>query len=259
MDRPTELRRLAKLLHREAGELGYLATLDATQLMQLRRGLQETLIERFAGTFRRLASGGRLIPDALNAKLCTGIFGAALTANLSYFTPIDQAVRMAKHFDDDFLTDIARHQVPERAQELLAALPVEIMRGVTRKLLAAKEFAIMGGFTDYLPEEKAVVLINEIHRPVDRLHVSAYAQRKDRIARIMAKLDDEAVQAQITAAATEPELMSEIALTVAEMPDAEQQRLARISDKIDAKLRPALKKQVGATELAKRMAVYFSA
>lgn len=138
MDRPTELRRLARLLHRDTDALRHLDTLDAVQLMQLRRLLQESLIERFAGAFKRLAAGGRLIPDPLKAKLCTGIFGAALTANLSYFTPTDQSVRLARHFDDDFLTETARHQVPERAQALLAALPVEIMRGVARKLLAAR-------------------------------------------------------------------------------------------------------------------------
>lgn len=259
MDRPTELRRLARLLHRDTDALDYLAPLDAAHLMQLRRPLQEAFIERFAGTFKRLAAGGRLIPDALNAKLCTGVFGPALTANLSYFTPIDQAVRLAKHFDDDFLTDTARHQVPERAQALLAALPVEIMRGVTRKLLAAQEFAIMGGFTDYLPEDKALVLVKEIHGPAERLRVSAYAQRKDRIARIMAQLDDDAVAAQIATAAAEPELMHEVVLTLAEMPAPEQRRMARISDRVDPALRGALKAQLAADPIAPRMSAYFEA
>ncbi len=259
MDRPTEQRRLAKLLHRSPEALAYLDALDAVRLMQLRRLLQEALIERFASTFKRLASGGRLIPDALNAKLCTGLFGPELTANLSYFTPIDQAVRLAKHFDDDFLTETSRHQVPERAQALLAALPVDIMRGVTRKLLAAQEFAIMGGFTDYLPEDKAVVLINEIHRPIDRLRVSSYAQHKERVAGIMVRLDDKAVTAQITAATGEPELLREVALTVAEMSDEQQQRMARLCDAADIHLRKSLKKLAGKTSLAERLTAFFAA
>lgn len=259
MDRPTEQRRLANLLHRSPDTLGYLDALDAARLMQLRRLLQEALIERFAGTFKRLASGGRLIPDALNARLCTGLFGPELTANLSYFTPIEQAVRLAKHFDDDFLTDTARHQVPERAQALLAALPVEIMRGVTRKLLAAKEFAIMGGFTDYLPEDKAVVLINEIHRPIDRLKVSSFAQRKDRVANILARLDDKAVTAQITSATDKPDLLREVALTIAEMAEEQQQRMARLCDAADIHLRNSLKKLVGTSALVERLAAFFDA
>lgn len=258
MDRPTELRRLARLLHRDTDALRHLDTLDAVQLMQLRRLLQESLIERFAGAFKRLAAGGRLIPDPLKAKLCTGIFGAALTANLSYFTPTDQSVRLARHFDDDFLTETARHQVPERAQALLAALPVEIMRGVARKLLAAREFAIMGGFTDYLPDDKALILIQDIAQPADRLRVSSFAQRKDRVARIMAQLTDDALAAQLAAAMAEPDLLTEIVLTVAEMPEPQQMRLADISDRIDIKLRSRLEQHVAAdAPTRERLQPYF--
>lgn len=228
------------LMHRPVDALDYLGALDAEQLMRLRQLIQNALIERFSGVFKRLAAGGKLIPDALNARLCTGIFGPALTANLSYFTPIEQAVRLAGRFDDAFLTDIARHQIPERAQSLLAALPVSIMKGVTRKLLAAREFAIMGGFTDYLPEDKAVVLVNEITSPADRMRVSLFAQRKDRIARIMVRLTDADIERQLASVDEQTEFAAEWLLVIAEMTPSEQTRIAHLSDGLDPNLRTRL-------------------
>lgn len=253
-DRPTEARRLARLMHRPDDGLEYLDALDADQVMQLRQLIQNALIDRFAGVFRRLAAGGKLIPDALNAKLCTGVFGPALTANLSYFTPIDQAVRLSTRFDDTFLTEVARHQIPERAQALLAALPVSVMQGVTRKLLDAGEFAIMGGFTDYLPEDKSVVLVNEIRDPADRMRVSLFSQRKDRIARIMVRLSDNDIQAQLAAVDTDSAFADEWLLLVAEMSDDTQCRMAALSDALDPALRQRLLDRASADQ---RSAAYF--
>lgn len=233
IDRPTELRRLAQVLHRKPDELGYLAALDGAGLMKLRTLIQNSLLEEFSALFEKLAASGKIAPDALSAFLCRKVFGASITANMSYYVPPDRAARMCKHFDEHFMADIAREQIPERAQEQLEKLPVDLMRGVTRQMLASKDFHIMGGFTDYLPEEKATILMEEIADPADNLRISCFAQRKDRIAKLAIAMDDEQLQRLITAAFTQPEFIDEVGLVTANMAPKDQQRMARLTDAVD--------------------------
>ncbi|HSW11987.1 MAG TPA: hypothetical protein VLI06_04060 [Solimonas sp.] len=259
IDRPTELRRLAQTLHRKPEELGHLGSLDGASLMSLRTLVQNALLEEFAGLFEKLAASGKLAPDALSALLCRKVFGASITANMSYYVPADRAVRMCKHFDEHFMADIAREQIPERAQDQLKNLPVDLMRGVTRQMLASRDFHIMGGFTDYLPEEKAMVLMEEIADPADSLRISSFAQRKDRIARLTVKMDDEQIKRLIAAAFTQTEFIQEVGLVTAEMDTKNQQRMARLSDAVDMAHRPRARELAQGNGQLSRLQAFFAA
>jgi len=178
MDRATEQRRLAQVLHRKPDELDYLKSLDAEGLMKLHTVVQNSLIDQFSNLFRKLANSGKIVPDALSAVLCRKVFGPALTANMSYYVPPDRAAKLCRHFDADFMAAIAREMVPERAKELLNGLPVELMQQVMRKMLATKDYHILGAFLDHLPEDKAVALAEEIRDPTITYASRASRRRK---------------------------------------------------------------------------------
>jgi len=259
IDRATELRRLAQVLHRKPEDLGHLAALDGAGLMKLRTLIQNSLLEEFSNLFEKLAASGKLAPDALSAFLCRKIFGASITANMSYYVPADRAARMCKHFDELFMAEIAREQIPERAQEQLEKLPVDLMRGVTRQMLATRDYHIMGGFTDYLPEDKAIVLMEEIADPADHLRISSFAQRKDRIARLAVAMDDAQLKRLIAAAFTQPEFIREVGLVTAEMSAQDQQRMARLTDAVDPQHRANARQLAQADGMLGRLEAYFAA
>lgn len=259
IDRDTELRRLARVLHREPGQLGHLAALDGAGLMKLRTLIQNSLLEEFASLFEKIAASGKLAPDALSALLCRKVFGASITANMSYYVPADRAARMCKHFDDEFMAEIAREQIPERAKEQLEKLPVDLMRGVTRQMLGSRDYHIMGGFTDYLPEEKAMVLMEEIADPADSLRISSFAQRKDRVARLTAKMDDGEIKRLIEAAFKSPDFIREVGLVTAEMGAKDQQRMARLSDEVDPAHRARSREMAKANGLEERLQAFYAA
>ncbi|PPE75598.1 hypothetical protein C3942_01515 [Solimonas fluminis] len=259
IDRDTELRRLARVLHREPGQLGHLAALDGAGLMKLRTLIQNSLLEEFAGLFEKIAASGKLAPDALSALLCRKVFGPSITANMSYYVPADRAARMCKHFDDEFMAEIAREQIPERAQEQLEKLPVELMRGVTRQMLASRDYHIMGGFTDYLPEQKAMILMEEIADPADSLRISSFAQRKDRIARLTAQMDDGQLMRLIDAAFKEPAFIHEVGLVMAQMDAKDQQRMARLTDAVDPKHRATARREAGKSGTLEALQAFFAA
>jgi len=259
VDRATELRRLAKLLHKPESDLDYLQALDGEGLQRLRRLLQDRVLDEFGHLFERMAAAGKLAPDRLSAFLCKKAFGPVLTANMSYYTPTERAVRMSRHFDAEFMAEIAREQMPDRARELLEALPVELMRPVMRILLAEHEYHVMGGFTDYMPEDKVLTLMDEIEDPADNLRVSAYAQRKERIARLTRRLDDATVKAIFDAAFREEALLDEVGLVVAEMPADEQRRHAALTDEVDPSYRERAAARAREQGIADRLSAFLKA
>ncbi len=259
MDRHTEIRRLAQVLHKPADALGYLDKLDVEGLHRLRLILQNRIIDEFAHLFERMAASGKIAPDSLSALLCRKVFGPTLTANMSYFTPVTKAVKLLKHFDADFLTEVSRHIVPERAQEMLQGIPVDMMREVTRNLLAAGEYPVMGGFTDHMPETKVVALMEEIENPVDSLRVSTYTQNKARIARITLGFDEDYLSELIHAAFSSDELIEEVGLITAEMDAADQQRMARLTDCLDKAYRKRARRMADSLGTTERLQAYFDA
>jgi hypothetical protein len=259
MDRATEQRRLAQVLHRNPEDLSYLKALDGEALMKLRVLLQNSLIDQFKDLFVKLANSGKIVPDTISALLCKRVFGPALTANMSYYVPADRAARMCKHFDADFMAAIAREQVPERAKALLDGLPVDLMRQVMRKMLATKDYHIMGAFLDHLPEAKAGTLMQELRDVTDYLRISGFAQHKDRVARLAVKLEDDKLRELIGVAFAHAEFMVDIGLVTAEMTDDQQRRMARITDAIDPEHRRKARALAEQTGYADRLAAYFAA
>lgn len=242
IDRATELRRLAHLLHQDESALSYLDSLDGAGLQKLRSIVQNSLIDEFAPLFSKLAASGKFAPDSLSAFLAQKVFGATLAANIGYYTPTDKVVKMARLFDLAFLTDVARAQVPERAKEMLKAIPVDVMQGVTRNLLDSHDYHIMGDFTDHLPEDKVAALMNVIRDPADHLRVSSFAQRKDRIARLTAAFNDDMLKELIVVAFSHEAFLREICLVMAAMSAEDQQRMASLTDAVN----PAYRQRAGA-------------
>ncbi len=259
MDRATEQRRLAQVLHRKPDEIDYLKALDADGLMKLRTLVQNSLIDQYSALFQKMANAGKIVPDKVSAVLCRKVFGPALTANMSYFVPADRAASLCRHFDGDFMAAIAREQVPERARALLGGLPVDLMREVMRTLIAKKDYHIMGSFLDNLPDEKALALAQEIRDPTDYLRISGFAQNKERVARIAARMDDERMKALIKVAFEHAEFMLDNALATAEMSAEAQRRVARLTDEIDPEYRKKVKALAEQTGFGEKLKEYFAA
>lgn len=259
MDRATELRLLARQMHKQPNELAYLKGLDAEGLFKLRTALQERMLDEFAPTFEKMAAGGKIAPDALSAMLCKKVFGPTLTANMSYFTPPSKAAKMCKHFDTAFMAEVSRETIPQRAEEMLKGLPVDLMKPVTRALLESGDYHIMGGFTDYMPEDKINILMQEIKDPADNLRISTCAQRKDRIAAISSRFDDDTLTALIEVGYQDAELILELALTCAEMPAESQQRMARLTDAVNPGYREKSREMAEQAGLLDRMQDFFDA
>lgn len=259
MDRNTELRRLAQALHKSPEDLAYLAELDGLALQKLRTNFQNSLLNKFGPIFERIAGAGKLAPDAVSATLCTKVFGPAITANMSYFTPLKKSIGLAEHFDADFMAEVAREQIPERAKEMLAGLPVPLLQKVTERLVDAGDFHVLGGFMDFIPEEKAAEVMKVIEDPAASLHISTFAQRKDRVARLSSMLSDEQLIEFIAAAFTNDDLLVEVGMITAELAADGQKRMAELTDKVNKEFRAMAKSKAEEIGYADRLTAFFAA
>lgn len=259
MDRNTELRRLAQALHKTPEQLSYLDGVDAVGLQKLRNRFQNSLLDKFGPVFEKIAGAGKLAPDAISATLCTKVFGPAITANMSYFTPISKAVGLAKHFDADFMADVAREQIPERAQEMLSELPVSLLQQVAVQLVDHKDYHVLGSFTDYIPEAKAAEVMKAIKDPAASLHISTFAQRKDRIAKLAGLLSDEQLLEFIAAAFTDDALLVEVGMITCEMDAKAQARMAKLTQKINPAYMDKARAKAEELGYAERLKAYFAA
>lgn len=231
MDTKVEIRRLAKLMHASESELAYLEKLGAEALMKLRVQFQDSLITDYEPVLAKLAGTTAITPTAISVKIAQKYLGPTLTSYLSYFTPTKSAAKLAERFNSDFMIEVSKEQIPERAKELLKDFPLELMRPVTRGLVAEKAWATMGGFVDYLPEEKSFALMSEVPDAESNLRISSYAQNKELVAKLVAKFDDDMLIELTKASLAAPELMREVCLVAEKLPADVLARMTDLRDK----------------------------
>lgn len=231
MDVQVELRRIAELFHCDVAELGYLERLGADALMKLRLQFQDALITDYEPTLSKLAATTAITPAPIAVKIAQRYLGPTLTSYLSYFTPVKSAAKLAAKFDADFMIDVAKEQNPERAKAILEDFPLDLMRPVTRGLVAEQAWATMGGFVDYLPEDKSFALMSEVPDAVSNLRISSYAQNKALLAKLVSKFDDDMLTELTKASLAQPELMREVCLVAEQLPAESLAQMERLRDR----------------------------
>lgn len=228
IDSTVEIRRLATLLHCAESELDYLRVLDGEGLLRLRMQFQDSLIGDFEPSLSKLAATSSITPAAISEKICVRYLGPTLTSYLAYFTPIKAAIKLATRFDTQFLIELSKELVPQRAKGLLAGLPVDVMRPVTQGLVEDGAWATMGGFVDYLPAETSLALIEDVADPVACLWISSFVQNKQLIAEIVSEFSDEMLLGLVSGSVTQPELMREICVIAELLPEKSVEQISRI-------------------------------
>lgn len=231
IDATVELRRLADLMHVDVAEIEYLNTAGAEGIQLIRKKFQDSLIADFEVALSKLASTAGMVPVAISEKICVKYLGPTLTSYLSYYTPVKTAAKLALRFDAEFMIAVASEQIPERAQELLTDFPIDLMRPVTKGLVAKREWATLGGFVDYLPEEKSLALMAEVPDPVANLRIASFAQNKALISRMVTKFDDHTLAALISAASNGDDVMKrEVCIVAENLPESSMDQLSRVTE-----------------------------
>lgn len=233
IDANVELRRLGELMHIDVAELDYLKSTGPEGIQLIRLKFQDTLIADFEEALSKLAATAGMVPVAISEKICVKYLGPTLTTYLSYYAPVKTAEKLARRFETDFMVEVASEQIPERAKALLDSFPLELMRPITKGLVERGKWPTMGGFLDYLPEERSLALMEEVPDPVANLRIASYAQNKALIARMVTKFDDDTLARLISAAAKGDDVLKrEVCIVADNLPESSLQQLLGVSKRI---------------------------
>jgi hypothetical protein len=197
-----EMRKLARILECEPDQLAYLEQLSLEDLRSLRERVTEYLWNAHGSTLNRLAAASRLLPSAVSATISERAFGPVLSARLAALVEPSRAVDIAGRLSPTFLADVAVELDPRRASAVIAGIPSDQIRLITRELLAREEYVTMGRFVGHLNDDAIVAAVQEMDDG-QLLRVAFVLEEKQRLDRLVELLPGHRLTAIVQAASDE--------------------------------------------------------
>lgn len=193
--RRAELAKLAHLLGRSPGDL----PLDATELRTLRGAISARLFDDAKPSLQRVATGSRLLPAALVAKVGESTFGATLCAQIAGLLAVPYALDLALRMSDAFLAEVSAAIDPRSAGEVVRRIPADRIVAVAHQLLARREHVTLARFVDYLAPETIAAVIDSVPDELELLRIGAYVESSAKLQELVGQLPPERTRAMIAA------------------------------------------------------------
>jgi hypothetical protein len=179
VEKETELRKLFHLLNDDSGQkLGFLENLEFQQLEILRLKIQEQAHAEQAQLWRKLSKVANFMPNFVNAKVAEQVLGASITANISYYMEVKDAVSIMKFLSLPFMAEVAHHMIPDKSVNLLNQLPLDLMKKLVHYLLKKQEHFVVGSFVEVTERYRVLEISKTIESESDLVKISLYV--KDR-------------------------------------------------------------------------------
>ncbi|HEY0251926.1 MAG TPA: hypothetical protein VGC41_10385 [Kofleriaceae bacterium] len=176
----------AKLAHLVGENLDL--ALDAMELRQLRETISARLFDDAKPALQRVATGSRLLPTALTAKVGERVFGATLCAQIAGLLAVPYALDLALRMSDPFLASVSAAIDPRSAGEVVKRIPADRIVAVAHQLLARSEYVTLARFVDYLSRETINAVIESIPDELDLLRIGAYVESHEKLRELVGQL-----------------------------------------------------------------------
>jgi hypothetical protein len=148
-----ELARLARLLGVEPAQVAGLAPAGPAGLRAVRERVTDVLHDAERPRLARLAAAADRLPAPLVATIGARVFGPLLCARVTALLAPQRAVAIAERLDPAFLAALAAELDPRRARPVLAAVPISLLLGVAREVVARDDLVTIGRFAGELNDE----------------------------------------------------------------------------------------------------------
>lgn len=192
--RRAELVKLAHLIGRDIP-----SDLDATELRALRERLSARLFDDARPVLQRVATGSRLLPTALVARVGESVFGATLCAQIAGLLATNYALDLALRMSDPFLASVSAAIDPRSAGEVVRRIPADRIVAVAHQLLARGEYVTLARFVDYLSTETIDAVIASIPDELELLRIGAYVEDAAKLQSLVGQLAPERTRKMIAA------------------------------------------------------------
>ncbi len=186
MARRGEIVKLERVLGNQ--ELGYLDELDAAGLRTLREALSARLFDDAKPVLQRVATGSKLLPTSLVAKVGERVFGATLCAQVAGLLAPSYALDLALRMSNPFLASVSAMIDPRSAGEVVAAIPADRIVAVAAVLIERGDFVTMARFVDYLSPATIGAVIASVADELHLLQIGAYVEAPAKLRELVGQL-----------------------------------------------------------------------
>ena len=231
LDSRTEIEKIAHLIGVPAEEVRFLDKLSVEELTSLDQKIANAIHSDQSPLWERLASISNFVPGFLAAKICEEILGPSVTANITYYTPPNQATSIAGYMSVPFLAAVSEQIIPEKTADLLKAFPLSTMRKLLKHHVENEKHYTIGSFIDHMPTDKLVTLAGEIRSAEVLLRCLVYVRQKERLGGVVESFDDRKI-IELLATTHKLGLWREVVAVVGFLSEKERQRFARLLKEI---------------------------
>ncbi|MBX7227110.1 MAG: hypothetical protein K1X55_13835 [Chitinophagales bacterium] len=181
---------LAAFKLEDVKKFSFLKKLEAQELEDLRIGMQESLDAEISQQFERIAKVAKFMPNFMNAKVAESVLGPAITAHISYYMDIKDAISIMKYLSVPFMAKTAEHMSPEKSRHIINALPMDLMKKNVVQLIKTNQHAVVGGFVEVTPEDRIIEIGKFIENNEDLHKITSYVARKANIVPVVDSFSD---------------------------------------------------------------------
>ncbi|HMV78830.1 MAG TPA: hypothetical protein PL048_04925 [Leptospiraceae bacterium] len=193
ISKKTETQRLHVLLGGADG-LDFLERLSPHELFALRNKFSAAMQNEHAATWEKLAGVAKFMPNFLNARVSQDILGPSITASLTYFIPVSEAISISSHFNVSFMCDVIEHLNPAKLEPLIRDFPVDRIKKIIHEFEKRKGWYTMGNFVDYMPAEKVIMISKEINSDETLIRTGSFSNEKERLIPVIRAFSDDRIR-----------------------------------------------------------------
>lgn len=228
LTRRAEIGKLAALLNVSPESLAPLGEASsADELQRLRRRINKTLFDEKRDRFIRLERVTRMLPAGYLARLAMDSFGPLLSARVvAEMNPL-RARNIARHVTPAFVADVAPLIDPEKVEQLIPRLPLDLVKETALLLVERKDYVTMGRFGDALSAQQLRAVIGAIDDDTALLQTAFFIERREQLGRIVHNIDNARI-ARIMRRGTEANMLPQALFIIDHVTDELKGRLADI-------------------------------
>lgn len=194
-----ELVKLSRLLGRPPESLGFLAALEVAQLRTVRDAMSARLFDDARPVLQRVATGAKLLPNALTARVGEAVFGSTLCAQIAGLLSTPHALDLAMRMSNGFLAEVSAMIDPRRAGAVIAQIPADRIVAVAHIMLERKDYVTLARFVDFLSTATIAAVIDSIPDELELLRIGAYVESTAKLGELVGMISPDRVRAMIAA------------------------------------------------------------
>jgi hypothetical protein len=193
MPNKVQYSKLIATLKVDSEDLSFLKKLNATELELLRETIENVFEQELGQQMERVAKVVKFIPNFLTAKIAETAIGPMVTARITPYIEVKDAISIMKSLSTSFMAQTAAYIIPAKAQTLINSLPMDLMKKVVAHLVKGHHFSVIGGFVEITDDYRVLEIANFIESEADLCKITSYVENKEKVVPVIMNLPEKKV------------------------------------------------------------------